>query len=298
MDALKAQAVVARGEVLAKIGARHFLEPYRLCSSTHCQVYAGVKNENARTSRAVRATQGEFLFLGSELVDSVYSASCGGHTENNDTVWAQPPSLALRGKPDMESQQAAHWQDLNQHRLEFLQTTPPAFCNISSFNRPGLFRWTKVVSAKEMDALINKQKSIGRVMSLQVLDRGVSGRVKVVRVVGSNGDLVVQREWPIRQLLGNLKSGLFEVTVETDDEQMPKTFRFLGGGWGHGSGMCQIGAIGMAEHGYDYRQILGHYYNQAQVVKLYGGLPDSVPPTEDASTGKKSKGTPLVPEEE
>ena len=106
MEALKAQAVVARGEVFAKIGSRHFLDPYLLCASTHCQVYAGAGVENARTSRAVRSTRGELLFSGPRLVDSVYSASCGGHTEDNDIVWSDPPRKSLRGRPDMEPEEA------------------------------------------------------------------------------------------------------------------------------------------------------------------------------------------------
>ncbi len=101
MDALKAQAVVARGEVFAKLGSRHFLSPYLLCASTHCQVYSGVGVEKERTSRAVQMTQGELLFHGDQLVDSVYSASCGGHSENNEAVWSDPPSAALRGRPDL-----------------------------------------------------------------------------------------------------------------------------------------------------------------------------------------------------
>jgi SpoIID/LytB domain protein len=270
MEAIKAQAVVARGEVFAKIGTRHFLDPYLLCASTHCQVYAGVGAEHPRTSRAVRSTRGELLFRGSDLVDSVYSASCGGHTENNDAVWSDPPKKSLRGRPDMPAAEAKKWDPVSQKLSEWLRASPPAWCNLSTHNKPGLFRWQRTIPADEMDRLIAKQKPIGQVMAIQILDRGVSGRVKAIRVVGSKGDLVVQREWPIRQLLGMLKSGMFEVGIELDADQMPVNFHFIGGGWGHGVGMCQLGAIGMAEHGHDYRQILSHYYNGAKTFRLYG----------------------------
>jgi len=273
MEAIKAQAVVARGEVFAKIGSRHYLDPYLLCASTHCQVYAGVGAEHPRTSRAVRSTRGELLFSGSDLVDSVYSASCGGHTENNDAVWSDPPEPSLRGRPDMPAESAGKYLPLKSHLSEWLRASPPAWCNLSTHNKPGIFRWQRTISAKEMDKLIAKQKPIGQVMAIQILDRGVSGRVKAIRVVGSEGDLVVQREWPIRQLLGMLKSGMFEVGVELNEDQMPVNFHFIGGGWGHGAGMCQLGAIGMSEHGYDYRQILSHYYNGAKTFKLYGAEP-------------------------
>jgi SpoIID/LytB domain protein len=273
MEAIKAQAVVARGEVFAKIGTRHYLDPYLLCASTHCQVYAGVGAEHPRTSRAVRSTRGELLFSGKSLVDSVYSASCGGHTENNDAVWSDPPKESLRGRPDMPADAAAKYLPLKDHLSEWLRASPPAWCNLSTHNKPNLFRWQRTIPAKEMDRLIAKQKPIGQVMAVQVLSRGVSGRVKAIRVVGSEGDLVVQREWPIRQLLGMLKSGMFEVGVELNEDQMPVNFHFIGGGWGHGVGMCQLGAIGMSEHGYDYRQILSHYYNGAKTFRLYGSPP-------------------------
>ena len=270
LEALKAQAVVARGELLAKIGSRHFLEPFRICAQTHCQVYSGVDVEDPRTDQAVRATRGELLFRGSAMVDSVYSASCGGHTEDNDAVWSDPPNPSLRGRPDTEEAEAEKYRDINGQLSRFLGSAPPAFCGLSSFNRKNLFRWEKRFSVSEISSLVAAVKPIGLVASLQVLERGVSGRAKVLRIVGAEGDLVVQRELPIRQLFGNLKSALFEITVETDEEQMPRAFVFKGGGWGHGVGMCQIGAIGMAERGHGYRAILGHYYGGAEVFRLYG----------------------------
>lgn len=278
MEALKAQAVVARGEVLAKIGTRHFTDPYLLCASTHCQVYAGVQAEKPRASRAVDATRGELLFHGTELVDSVYSASCGGHTENNEVVWSDPPSPALRGKPDMPAGHTTNRLSLRRNLGAWLEDEPPAFCKLSSFNREGIYRWTRTIPADEMNRLVAARKPIGQVVSIQVLQRGVSGRVRVVRVVGTAGELIVQREWPVRRLFGNLRSGMFVVDVETDEEQMPAAFRFRGGGWGHGVGMCQTGATGMAEQGYDYRQILAHYYGGARPVRLYGRSPATLKP--------------------
>ncbi|MBW1809030.1 MAG: SpoIID/LytB domain-containing protein [Deltaproteobacteria bacterium] len=272
MEALKAQAVVARGEVFAKIGSRHFLDPYLLCASTHCQVYSGVRVEKERPSLAVRATQGGLLFLGQSLVDSVYSASCGGHTENNDTVWSDPPSQALRGKLDLLSTGHQKWLPVKDNLSKWLSSNPPAFCKVSTLNRKGLFRWTRDISSAQMDKLVAKTKPIGQVVSIQVLSRGVSGRVKVIRVVGTEGDLLVQREWPIRQLFGNLRSGMFEVSIEVDEDQMPKNFKFVGGGWGHGVGLCQIGAVGRAEHGFSYKEILSHYYGGAEVYQLYGKI--------------------------
>lgn len=302
MEALKAQAVVARGEVLAKIGSRHFLDPYRLCASTHCQVFSGVRIENPRTSQAVSATRGEFLFRGPVLVDSVYSASCGGHTEDNESVWSyQPPNPALRGRPDMAPEQAHLWPSPSERLSEWLVASPPAYCRVSSFNRKDIFRWRRTISSANMDRLVSLVKPIGHVVSIQVLSRGISGRVKVVRVVGTEGELVVQGEWPVRQLFGTLKSGMFEVSVETDENQMPIAYRFVGGGWGHGVGMCQIGATGMAEHGFDYRQILAHFYGGARVFRLFGDAAMEARPEPGAEQrqlqSEEERGTPIIPSE-
>lgn len=274
MEALKAQAVVARGEVFAKIGTRHFLEPYQLCAETHCQVYSGVGAEHPRASQAVRATQGELLFLGPELVDSVYSAVCGGHSEDAHKVWNHPPSPALEGRPDMPPAEAARWSGgLGERLSAWLEAEPEAYCRRSSYARKGLFRWEKTIPAAEMERLVAAVRPIGQVMSIQVLERGVSGRALVVRVAGSQGDLVVQRELPIRKLFGGLKSAMFLVDPLLDAEQMVTGFRFRGGGWGHGAGMCQVGATGMAEQGHSYREILAHYYNGARPVSMYGRDP-------------------------
>jgi len=302
MEALKAQAVVARGEVFAKIGTRHFLEPFQLCAETHCQVYSGVGAEHPRASRAVRATRGQLLFHRAELVDSVYSAVCGGHTEDNDAVWAHPPSPALRGRPDMPAREASRWQGGLARRLgEWLGARPPAYCQLSSFARPGLFRWEKVIPAAEVERLVAAVKPLGPILSIQVLQRGASGRALVVRVVGAEGDLVVQRELPIRQLFGWLKSAMFEVEPQLDAEQMVVGFRFVGGGWGHGAGLCQVGATGMAEQGHTYDEILAHYYNGAQLARMYGGGPEPAPPdgageAPGPASGAGS-GTPLTQDE-
>jgi len=297
MEALKAQAVVARGEVFAKIGTRHFLEPYQLCAETHCQVYSGVDAEHPRASRAVRATRGQLLFHGAELVDSVYSAVCGGHTEDADAVWAHPPSAALQGRPDMPPREAARWRGGLAGRLgEWLGAQPEAYCQRSSFARSGLFRWEKVIPAAEMERLVARVKPLGPIVSIQVLERGVSGRARVLRVVGAEGDLVVQRELPIRQLLGGLKSAMFEVQPLLDADQMVVGFRFVGGGWGHGAGMCQVGATGMAELGHGYDEILAHYYNGAQLVRMYGqdAARAGPLPAEAAPAAGQGSGAPLT----
>lgn len=271
LEALKAQAVVARGQVFSKLGARHFLEPYLLCAHTHCQVYAGSAVENPRASEAVRATRGQLLFWGDALVDTVYSANCGGHTEDNDAVWSDPPSPALRGRPDLPAGVPAPLPNENLH--EWLVNPPDSFCRRSSLGREGILRWSKDITAEQMERLVSAEKKLGRVMALQPLERGVSGRIKVLRLVGTEDDLVVQGELAIRQLLGGLRSSLFTVQVELDENQLPAVFHLHGAGWGHGVGLCQAGAVGMAEAGYAYPAILAHYYGGAVLKQVYGTPP-------------------------
>jgi SpoIID/LytB domain protein len=270
-EALKAQAVAARAELLAKIGARHLGDPYLLCASQHCQVYSGAGKEHPRTTAAIAATRGQVLFregIG-DLVDTVYSASCGGFTESNENVWDDMPAdPALRGRPDVAGADAAAFarfggaiSDANVR--DFLAVTPPAFCN-----RPGAaaknFRWTVHRSARELLQGV-ASLGVGGVRGLTVLERGISGRARALRVDGERSSKEVRGELRIRQLLGGLPSSLFVVEPARGGDG----FDFHGGGFGHGVGLCQNGAIGMAEAGHNYKDILRHYYRGAKLRNLY-----------------------------
>jgi stage II sporulation protein D len=267
-EALKAQAIAARGELLAKIGARHFGEPFRLCAETHCQVYAGAGRETPRTSAAVEATRGEVLFEagGKELVDTVYSANCGGHTESNENAWADtPPHPELRGRFDgpvtPDSPFAAGITAANLER--FLREPPPSYCG--GVTTPGAndrFRWSVTRSAAEMDRLLAGH-GLGQVRAIEVTERGVSGRARTISIVGSNKSELVRGELRIRQLFGGLRSSMFVVDVAAG----AATFR--GGGFGHGVGLCQTGAIGMSLAHKSYREILSHYYQGSVLRRLW-----------------------------
>ncbi len=266
-EALKAQAVTARGEVLAKIGLKHLADPYLLCTEQHCAVYKGVSGEAGTTSAAVEATRGEALFSPEgRLVDSVYSAVCGGHTENNDVVWGGVPNASLRGRPDVLPGQAAPATPAD--LKAFLATEAPHACRLSSFAQPAKYRWEKRFAAKDVDDKL-LPFGVGRVMAMSVTERGVSGRARLLTVSGEAGATTVRGELTMRRLFGNLNSAMFEVRAERDPKGRPTAWIFAGGGWGHGVGMCQTGAIGRAEAGQTYRQILEHYYNGAQVHRIY-----------------------------
>ncbi len=266
-EALKAQAVTARGEVLAKIGLKHLGDPYLLCTEQHCAVYRGVSGEAASTNAAVEATRGEASFDASDrLVDSVYSAVCGGHTEDNDVVWGGVANASLRGRPDVMPGKPV---PASPKTLKaFLTTEAQHACRVSSFAQLSKYRWEKRLSAKDVDEKLASYK-VGRVMAMNVTERGVSGRARLLQVSGEDGATTIRGELVIRRAFGNLNSAMFELKTERDAKGQPTAWVFTGGGWGHGVGMCQTGAIGRAEAGQSYRQILEHYYNGAQVARIY-----------------------------
>lgn len=268
MEALKAQAVTARGEVLAKVGTKHLADPYLLCSEQHCAVYRGRTGEAASTTAAVEATRGEALFSkDGRLVDSVYSAVCGGHTENNEVVWGGPPDPSLRGQPDLLEPSAG--QPSPQDLEAFLAATDlPAACRLSSLTQPNKFRWEKRFTAAQVNAF-TESLGVGPVHAMKFSERGVSGRARVLTISGELGATQIRGELNIRKLFGMLNSSMAVVEPTVDGEGHITGWVFRGGGWGHGVGMCQTGAIGRAEAGQRYRDILRHYYNGAEVAPIY-----------------------------
>jgi SpoIID/LytB domain protein len=268
MAALQAQAVTARSNVLAQLGTRHLVDPFMLCAEVHCQAYRGDGATNPRTDAAVRATRGEALFgKDGQLVDAVYSAHCGGHGEDNDKVWGNAPSPSLRGRPDLPPKAAARWAGglADEARLRaFLAEEQEGWCRRAPGARRDRWRWERTLSAAALDALV-APLGVGPRASLEVASRGVSGRARLLRVTGAEGSAEVSGELRIRRLLGNLPSAMFVVDPAVEGDGVV----LRGGGWGHGAGMCQWGAVGRASAGHDHRAILRAYFSGAEVVKVY-----------------------------
>ncbi len=266
-EALKAQAVAARGELLVKIGTRHIGDPFRLCSETHCQVYGGAGRETPRTTAAVNATRGQVLFTSDnkDLVDTVYSACCGGHSEHIENVWPDlSPHTSLRGHRDaMPNAADPYAAGVSAETVtRFIDTPPAAFCARIKPGGADRFRWIVTRTAADLAPLL-AALGTGTVRAIEVLERGVSGRARTVKITGEKRTEIVQGELRIRQTFGGLRSSLFVVNVK-DGAAI-----FRGAGFGHGVGMCQTGAIGQAEAGRSYRQILQHYYQGSILRKLW-----------------------------
>lgn len=258
-EAVKAQAVAARSEIAAHLGGKHALEGYDFCILECCRAFVGVQGRHPASDEAVRATAGEILAAGGKAVPTVFSASCGGWTENNDIAWSAPPRSVLRGVSDLRANPApggvrAHGYD------RWIRSRPDAWC------APGndFFRWQRRLTAEEISRAVNQRHRVGRVRSIALGERGASGRLETVRVRGSEGEAVIRKELPIRLAFGGLPSAMFIVEAEGPREA-PTAFVFHGGGRGHGVGLCQFGARGRAEAGAAYREILRHYFTGATI---------------------------------
>ncbi len=270
IEALKAQAVLVRSEALflKKIWRRHKKQGYDLCDREHCQVYSGVHAESALARRVVEETKGEILTYHGHVAHGIYSADCGGHTQSGEELsgWGKIPywkGIADGGKK--RSWPLSPW-DLRQWLLSW----PDAFCAPSSNVDPSHYRWSRVISIKSLSQKISKKLRIGRLRSIIPLKRSISGNVNSVLFIGSRGRAIVRDELKIRNLLGigPLRSTLFVFNTEYDQKGRPNFLVFHGGGWGHGVGMCQSGAMGRATAGQNYKQIIQAYFPGVKIKKL------------------------------
>ncbi len=286
IEALKAQAVSARSEVLAKLGTKHLNDPFDFCANVHCQVYSGTTNEAESTNEAVIATRGEVLYYEDRICDAVYSAVCGGHTEHKHNVWNPPEEPYLQGILDAKTTVTDNPDlDLTKEKnvRKWISERPDVFCSLNRDSLPTIlayskkyFRWEVSYARKELEEIIKKRtgEDIGTLYDIIPLERGVSGRLTEIEVLGSRKNIRIKKELNIRRALSPtyLRSACFVIDIEMGEIGTPMAFTFKGAGWGHGVGMCQIGAAVMALDKYKYRDILSHYYTGVEIRKAYGEL--------------------------
>jgi SpoIID/LytB domain protein len=265
IEALKAQAVASRTTAL-RWRNRHGALGFDLCSTEHCQVYAGADLESPAAIQAAEATAGEVLMYDGQLAQTPFFAICGGHTENNEDVWPGQALPYLRGRPDIPD------KDLPRQRPagidEWVNSYPRANCLISTPGAVRYFRWVRVVSQEQLQKSLAPIAEVGEIMSIAPLERGAGGRIKRLEVLGAKAKTVLGPELVIRTALGKLPSAAFAVQAYGEDGRPPVVFVFRGAGLGHGVGMCQMGAVGLAQSGLDYKEILGRYYPGCEVVKI------------------------------
>lgn len=266
--ALQAQAVAARGEMLAKRGVRHIYEGYDYCAEQHCQVYKGMQSINIKMRQAITPTQGLIMLKkDGTILDAVYGGNCGGHTASNHRIWTSNPDPHLQGVPDHKGKAAVDLTDEIQAR-QFIKNPPECWCSMPGVEGSNKFRWSRNFNGVEWKK-IETELGLGRIKNIDSFDREISGRIVSLKISGSDGELVIMKELPIRRAFGMLKSSFFTLSFHRDKEGYITAARFEGAGWGHGVGMCQTGAQSRAKHGQSYTQILSHYFPEIKFHRLY-----------------------------
>ncbi len=270
-DALRAQAVAARSELLTDLGVRHLADPWMTCSDQRCQVYRGIAVQDSRTTAAVDATRGYVLTDGDQIIKAYYSSNNGGFAGSNSTTWGEAQRAYLRARLDSaepDDRFSDGLQDDNALR-SFLDDPPDSLSNISSFGSGRNFRWQVSMTAAELTEAVRRRQDIGRVVNLTVLERDFSGRVTRLQIDGTDGQLIVERELNVRRTLGGLRSALFAMELRFGSDGSLSGVTLDGAGFGHGVGLCQSGAIGAAERGWAWQQILANYYPDTTLRTLY-----------------------------
>lgn len=267
-QAVCAQAVAARSEVLAKFRTRHTESDYDFCSGTHCQAYGGIANRREDSDRAVDETSGKIVFSNGHIVDTVYHANCGGVTEDSNKIWSAPFDPALVKINDSTMEAALELETDEAALRAFILKPPSSYCSVpGACANPDKFRWKREFGQKEIGEMIKKHFDIGRLETIEIIGRGRSGRVIAIELKGSKKSEKVYKELPIRKLFGMLRSSLFTLDIVVDGAG-EKRFVFSGAGWGHGVGLCQDGAKGMAILGRTFEEILLHYYSNSKILNF------------------------------
>lgn len=262
---------------------------FDVCADDHCQRYQGITKETSpHVAEAIRQTKGQILMDGDEICDARFSKCCGGITEEFQYCWEDTPKTYLTAVRDIALGVEHTLPNLtNEEEAEkWIRFNPPAFCNtqdkkilsevLNDYDQEtvNFYRWKETLSQEKLQQLIaDKLKmDLGAILDMKAVERGKSGRISKLQIIGTEKTFTIGKELEIRRTLSDshLLSSAFVVDKYDKDEQgVPQRFELIGAGWGHGVGLCQIGAAVMGEQGYHYDAILLHYYQGAEIKKLY-----------------------------
>ena len=257
---------------------------FDVCADDHCQRYQGTSSRvSGRAAEAVRETRGVFLIHEGKICDARYHKACGGLTENFATCWEETSVPYLSHVSDSARPHAPVRTEAEAER--WILSRPDVFCHtqdqdllrriLPAFDREtaDFSRWQVSYGREELEAILRNKSGIdfGVLHNLVPLERGPSGRIRLLRIEGSKSTVAVGKELEIRRWLSpsHLYSSAFIVCTTRDPSGIPVRFTLFGAGWGHGVGLCQIGAAVMAEKGYTAEEILRHYFRGAALVKRY-----------------------------
>jgi SpoIID/LytB domain protein len=261
---------------------------FDVCADDHCQRYQGItKASNATVAEAVRATRGQLLMHGNKVCDARFSKCCGGATEEFEYCWEEKHYPYLTAVRDAEEEEHRELPDLTQEKEAqyWIRKAPHSFCDthdakilsqiLNNYDQEttDFYRWHIRYSQEELAEIIrnNTKTDYGDIIDLIPVERGKSGRICKLKIVGTLKTLTIGKELEIRRTLStsHLFSSAFIVDKGELVDGIPQWFFISGAGWGHGVGLCQIGAAVMGEKGYKYDEILLHYYKGAEIRRFY-----------------------------
>jgi len=273
---------------LIKWYGREDHELFDVCADDHCQRYQGISKVFTEIARqAVKQTTGVVLISDNKICDARYSKSCGGITESFENVWEPIKYSYLSSVLDYKFEPENYNLNfsIEANARKWIKGNPTAFCNtkdkkilshvLVDYDQEtnDFYRWKVEFSQKEISAIIKTKSGMdfGEIMDLIPLERGFSSRIIKLKIVGSKKILIIGKELEIRRVLSHshLYSSAFIVDKEDYQDEIPQKFILTGAGWGHGVGLCQIGAAFMAAKGYQFDEILVHYFNKTNLKKIY-----------------------------
>lgn len=305
-ELLKAHAVISRSWLLAQLNKKEVInnegrdyqstfineneithwydreehDLFDVCADDHCQRYQGLTRASTpEVKEAIHKTYGEVLMSGKEICDARFSKCCGGITEEFENCWEPRHFSYLESIPCWDQKPSfSDWED-------WIMNTHPAFCNtndkkvlsqvLNDYDQETnhFYRWKVEYTQAQLSVLIRNKTGIdfGEIIDLIPEERGKSGRIIRLQVQGTKRKMFIGKELEIRKILSSthLLSSAFIVRKSEMTDHIPGKFILHGAGWGHGVGLCQIGAAMMAEKSYDYREILAHYFKGVRLEKIY-----------------------------
>ena len=263
---------------------------FDVCADDHCQRYQGITKETSpHVAEAIRQTLGQVLLDGEDICDARFSKCCGGETEEFQYCWEDTPKSYLTAVRDLvlgvKNEEYSSLQD-EATAERWIRSNPPAFCNttdkkilsqvLNDYDQEtaDFYRWKVTYSQEKLQQLFEEKlkMNFGSILDMKAVERGKSGRISKLQIIGTEKTFTIGKELEIRRALSDthLYSSAFVVDKYDKDEQgVPQRFEIIGAGWGHGVGLCQIGAAVMGEQGYAYNDILLHYYQGAEIKQLY-----------------------------
>ncbi len=261
---------------------------FDVCADDHCQRYQGVtKVTTASAKRAVDETAGIVLLSDNKILDARFSKACGGISESFENVWEPVKHKSLNSIFDYKFEADDYKTDfsIEENAVKWIKGNPPAFCNTNDekiLNQilldydqetKDFFRWKVEYTQMELSSLLKEKTGIdfGSILDLVPVERGFSSRLIKLKIIGTNKTLTIGKELEIRRILSKTHLYSSAIVIEKYDieKELPGRFVIYGAGWGHGVGLCQIGAAVMAEQGYQFDEIVIHYFKDAVLKRIY-----------------------------